>query len=578
MTNLPLALFVAFYSVHALYTAQSRQTDDAIHHITYGDADNLEKIIARGFNVNKPMQVAEDGFFVQQTPLNFALKKCLLNQKHAIVNILLKNGADPNHSIIHNQTPLVSAIKSHEQHIVELLLEHNAQVTFFALVEALANPLILQTLLKKDASLINKPCYQDSETTLLMATLTKEDWPPEKKLETITVLLEFNAEVTAQALATAFKLDLQRPSPTLLMTLLMKDATLINEPIIEHDGQLKTLLDTAVEQHQTSIAQALLQNEKTSTEQKKKHLISIVSNQSSPKDWIPYLKDSPEILTQALISHASSRSINPQTIKDLITKGANINAQDQDGNSILILIIKSFIKSAEKKDLIEVMLKAGANVNIKNNNDDTALIYATQYLAKETRKNIVETIIEAGADINARNKDGETALLRAIKYSFGEAKEDSDLIISLIKKGADINVLDRNGATISTLLAHDNHHAVIKYLKANSVLNLPTKKQTAHIKSVTVVQQTEQKQKKDIRTILPTIRLAAIIIPALISLLQSIRSKERFRLARVALMHLFSKNKKEWTTEELHIIKELQVTYGISAALFTAGLLAPTVF
>lgn len=52
------------------------------------------------------------------------------------------------------------------------------------------------------------------------------------------------------------------------------------------------------------------------------------------------------------------------------------------------------------------ILKGGADINARNNSNQTAL-----YVAIDTgRKEIAKWLIENGADVNAKDKDGNTAL------------------------------------------------------------------------------------------------------------------------------------------------------------------------
>jgi ankyrin repeat protein len=370
--------------------------EQAINIIQYGTPSELQSLIARGFKFSHYIKV--DHPLRQVTPLNFALHSSSIH-KHAIVKILLENGADANETDI--GTLLVHAIKTNSKEIVKLLLKHNATVTPLALVDALDKPDILKALLKKDSRLINNPCYKDSTDTLLMVTL-KQDYSADKKLRTITVLLKYGAKVTEQALKTAFNLDSDNHAesskqPGLLMALLNADPTLINTPIIQINGELQTLLDAAYVKLNTPIMRALLKTNKISDEQKEKHLIQQVSSirsLSPVADRIPFLisacKSNSKILTKALITHLKFNSVNAQTINELITAGADINEKDKDGNSILMLAIKTFMPAEERLQIIDLIINAGAAIDATNNRGNTALIEALVNLPRETK--IIEKI------------------------------------------------------------------------------------------------------------------------------------------------------------------------------------------
>jgi len=60
----------------------------------------------------------------------------------------------------------------------------------------------------------------------------------------------------------------------------------------------------------------------------------------------------------------------------------------------------------------KAMIEHGADVNAKDNYGYTVLILA----ARNGHTEIVELLIERGADIEAMNNDGNTALIQAARY------------------------------------------------------------------------------------------------------------------------------------------------------------------
>lgn len=101
--------------------------------------------------------------------------------------------------------------------------------------------------------------------------------------------------------------------------------------------------------------------------------------------------------------------------------------------------IESFLNEAGagNKERIELFLKAGMDINAKDNDGHTALMRALAYDNFE----MVKLLIEKGADINARDNDGYTVLMLA------SSKKDIELSRFLIKKGADVNAANNAGET-----------------------------------------------------------------------------------------------------------------------------------
>ena len=65
--------------------------------------------------------------------------------------------------------------------------------------------------------------------------------------------------------------------------------------------------------------------------------------------------------------------------------------------------------------MVVAVLKAGADVNAKGTDGQTALMYASS----RGHKNVVSALLEAGADVNANTHDG-----KSFKFLFGKSARD----------------------------------------------------------------------------------------------------------------------------------------------------------
>ena len=116
---------------------------------------------------------------------------------------------------------------------------------------------------------------------------------------------------------------------------------------------------------------------------------------------------------------ASSGYADLEMVRILINKGAKVNVVD-DGGRIPYLIHSILIGS---QDLLELLIKEGANVDIKWLNKP-ALIYAIDHLTKRSRNvEIVELLIKEGADVNAEDDKGKTALYYAKNRGYTKITE-----------------------------------------------------------------------------------------------------------------------------------------------------------
>jgi ankyrin repeat protein len=134
----------------------------------------------------------------------------------------------------------------------------------------------------------------------------------------------------------------------------------------------------------------------------------------------------------------------------LIQRGADVNAKDQWGNTSLYLAIRN-----DDLDIMNILIANGAEVDIKHTRggmEETALHYA----AIRGRTEAVRVLLEAGANINAKNDNGQTALhapLDVRNSDYRKYRLSKDTLEVLLAKGADVNLKDKDGRTPLHLVA-----------------------------------------------------------------------------------------------------------------------------
>lgn len=115
--------------------------------------------------------------------------------------------------------------------------------------------------------------------------------------------------------------------------------------------------------------------------------------------------------------------------KDLLARGADVNAKDADGYTVLMYA--AFYGNAE---IVELLLDNGAEVNARDNRGLSALMEAAkQYMDAgdviADYEGTVRALLKKGADPDPRDKDGSTALLYAEKYGLRNRQE----IVKMLK-------------------------------------------------------------------------------------------------------------------------------------------------
>ncbi|MCV9386421.1 ankyrin repeat domain-containing protein [Reichenbachiella ulvae] len=119
--------------------------------------------------------------------------------------------------------------------------------------------------------------------------------------------------------------------------------------------------------------------------------------------------------------HTATITGNIDAIKQHIAAGSNLNEKDPFGGSSPLITAAVFGQNEVAKLLIE----AGADLNIQNNEGSTALISAAFFCRPE----MVQMLIKAGADPNIRNKYGATAN-ESVMGPFAEIKGVYEMLAS----------------------------------------------------------------------------------------------------------------------------------------------------
>lgn len=147
----------------------------------------------------------------------------------------------------------------------------------------------------------------------------------------------------------------------------------------------------------------------------KELIYAITSNQNDRVNYYlsqgisPDSLDHQNGLNYVLISPALCCGIennNLDAVNLLIKAGANVNAADNNGYTPLILVIESrTINNENKLALIKQLVEAKADINKPGFYDQTPLMYAAGNLFWSDAKDILFTLIEYGAEIATKNHD-----------------------------------------------------------------------------------------------------------------------------------------------------------------------------
>ena len=400
----------------------------------------------------------------QRTPLMFA---CFDGGHLDNMKTLIQYGADINATDINGSTLLHFASRYAEQEIVELLLKSN-QISVNATNNNRRTPLMLaclnggrldymKTLIQYGADINARDI--DGKTLLYYASR----YSKQEILEFLLISNQISVNAT------------NNNQITLLMFACFNGGRLDNmKTLIEYGADINAKFNDG---------STLLQ------------LASLCSKQET----VEFLLNSNQVSVNATkniqaipLMFACFKGGRLDNLKTLIQYGADINARDIDGSTLL-----HYASRYSKQEIVEFLLKLNQiSVNACNNNQATRLMFAC---SDGGRLDNMKTLIQYGADINARCINGVTLLHLASRYSKQEVVEfllnsnqisvnttnndqrtplmlacfdggHLDNMKTLIQYGADINARDINGSTLLHFASRYAVQEIVEFLlKSNPI-------------------------------------------------------------------------------------------------------------
>lgn len=117
--------------------------------------------------------------------------------------------------------------------------------------------------------------------------------------------------------------------------------------------------------------------------------------------------------------HTATASGNVEVLKQHLAAGTNINEKDPFGGSSPLISASLFGKT----EVAKILIDAGAEINIQNNDGSTAL-HTASFLC---RPEIVAMLLKKGADKTIKNNFGSTAY-ESVAGSFSDVKQVYDMM------------------------------------------------------------------------------------------------------------------------------------------------------
>ena len=205
--------------------------------------------------------------------------------------------------------------------------------------------------------------------------------------------------------------------------------------------------------------------------------------------------DTPSVHNYTPLLAAVSGGNNLEAANHLITNGAEVNIQGDDGFSPLLLcalnnytgIAELLIRNnanpnlvtlegynalhcaciKDKENIVKILLDLDINVNHQDKDGDTPLIIA----ARNGSKNIIELLLKSNQiDLNIQNIQGDSALMLAAYFNY------LGIVKLLVEGGADLDLTSNEGHYALDFSFMKNNRDVSNYLiEANSKTSLNSK-------------------------------------------------------------------------------------------------------
>ncbi|XP_076680771.1 uncharacterized protein LOC143375485 [Andrena cerasifolii] len=398
-----------------------------------GDIEIIQMLLSRGAKINAISPYGD-------TPLHDAV----LSNKIEIIKLLINQGADVNAGDNKDMTPLHVAIENDSEEIVELLLRRSANIhpegqygTPLHLAVERGYLQIVDHLIKYGACVNSTGTSVYSEDTPLQLAARREH------NEVVKLLLERGANVDVQS----------EGGDTILHCAAENGDSALIEHILKHGPDVnnksnKSALNAAVlgcGRQYFRIVKSLLEygftvDPEVGNDCNLLHAAVEKGYLTIVEQLLKYGSDVNISISSTSPLHVAIRKKQEEIAKPLISYGADLNSRDKAGNTPIFY-------AAKNGDLEMVRLLLTNKANVK----DSPQVLNTA--VQQNRRDIVEVLLQHGADVNASTKYGVTALHYTVLNKNGTLSRsfpDNDdtkgeIARLLLSRGANVNAQTQNG-------------------------------------------------------------------------------------------------------------------------------------
>jgi len=235
----------------------------------------------------------------------------------------------------------------------------------------------------------------------------------------------------------------QKGNAEVVRDLIAAGVTVSTEPVRPPRGMPGTALDYAAERGDVEMLRALLSGGIKDPDAKTKALTRAAA--AGKMDAMHFLIESGANPTAPGVLVQASASGIPAVVQEILNYKPDANGRGQDGATALIACLQAYHykdKDVNRKEVVRMLVNAGADPNIADNKGMTPLIANARDLE------IAQMLVAHGANVNAQANDGFTPLLNA---------ETAALTRFLLEHGADPFAKTNDGKTALDWAKQMNH-------------------------------------------------------------------------------------------------------------------------
>ena len=425
-----------------------------------GRVNCVNKLIEVGASVNTADTEGDTALFYAA---RFGREKCI---EH-----LIQAGADVNTKNSFGITAVMTAVGYRYEQSVRLLIEAGAVVNFCSdigpgplMIAASQGHLSCVELLLQEGADVNMK-DKDGKTALMYGIISGN-------IDCAELLIKAGASVNDKANhgETALLLAAVQNADTCVSALIQGGADVNNEPLVKSamygnykcvDLLVKAGADVNSVSKFTPLLSAVLIDHKNCENNAKVMGMTFIAENHSHKKCIDILLNAGADVNTKVCNenHIYFRAVRSENDADTV----NIT----DPNLAIVSGCTALHKAAENNhpECIELLVQAGADVNLIDNTGSPALYYA----ATNGHDKCVELLTNAGAKVDEKDGYGFTSLMAAA------ANGHNTCVQRLLQSKADFNAENTNtDQTALTLAAFHGHHECLDSLiKAGAEVNLP---------------------------------------------------------------------------------------------------------